>query len=164
MDALRLIAESLSQSLDHALRDRGGIGEVRRRSSGHPTHFAIRVEFSLPSGDPGFFAFKVGARPGGAFVVQREECQVGTSHYRVESGELKVSPGSASPPSSDSPLPCQRCRPASVQTGLRFIVTDGILQSESGQHSRASDTRQGRSAPPRWRKPCDGTRSNVARY
>ena len=31
--------------------------EVRRRSSGHPTNFAIRLEFVLPSGQAGFYAF-----------------------------------------------------------------------------------------------------------
>ena len=45
LDALRLVTESLDTSLEHALRERGGIEEVRRRSSGHPTHFGIRLEF-----------------------------------------------------------------------------------------------------------------------
>ena len=31
IDALRLISESLSETLDYAIRQRGGIGEVRRR-------------------------------------------------------------------------------------------------------------------------------------
>ena len=35
-------------SLDHALRERGGINEVRWRSRGHPKHFGIRLEFRLP--------------------------------------------------------------------------------------------------------------------
>ena len=34
VDALRFITDALRYSLDHALRDRGGIHEVRRRSSG----------------------------------------------------------------------------------------------------------------------------------
>jgi len=37
LDALRLVTESLNTSLEHALRERGGINEVRRRSSRHPT-------------------------------------------------------------------------------------------------------------------------------
>jgi predicted ATPase len=41
LDALRFIADSLNTSLEHALRDRGGIGEVRRRSAGHPTNFGV---------------------------------------------------------------------------------------------------------------------------
>src|SRR5271157_2849936 len=34
LDALRLVAQSLDTSLENALRERGGIGEVRRRSAG----------------------------------------------------------------------------------------------------------------------------------
>jgi predicted ATPase len=40
LDALRFVSEALGYTLDHALRGRGGINDVRRRSSGHPTHFA----------------------------------------------------------------------------------------------------------------------------
>ena len=64
VDALRFIADALRYSLDHALRDRGGIGEVRRRSSGHPTHFAIRIEFQLSKGRFGHYAFRIGAKRG----------------------------------------------------------------------------------------------------
>ena len=45
LDALRFLADSLNTSVEHALRDRGGIGEVRRRSAGHPTHFGLRLEW-----------------------------------------------------------------------------------------------------------------------
>jgi len=34
LDAMRFVADSLRTSLDHALRDRGTIKEVRRRSGG----------------------------------------------------------------------------------------------------------------------------------
>lgn len=48
LDALRLVSESLNTSLENALRDRGGIKEVRRRSAGHPTHFGVRMEWQMP--------------------------------------------------------------------------------------------------------------------
>src|ERR1035437_11030884 len=66
LDALRLVSESLTTYLDHALRERGGINEVRRRSSGHPTHFGMRLEFALAGGIQGHYAFRVGAKPRGA--------------------------------------------------------------------------------------------------
>ena len=75
LDALRFVADSLRFSIDHALRDRGGINEVRRRSGGHPTHFGIRVVFNLGE-SWGHYAFEVGAKPQGGFEVQREECYV----------------------------------------------------------------------------------------
>ncbi|WP_371632741.1 AAA family ATPase [Streptomyces sp. NBC_01259] len=48
LDALRLLSEALQTSLDQALRSRGGVAEVRRRSTGHPTHFSIDLEFRGP--------------------------------------------------------------------------------------------------------------------
>src|SRR6266566_1932625 len=47
LDGLRFVADALRTSLDHALRDRGGINEVRRRSSGHPNHFGVRLDLQL---------------------------------------------------------------------------------------------------------------------
>lgn len=46
LDALHLVRDSLTGSLDNALNERGGLSEVRRRSSGHPTNFGIRLEFT----------------------------------------------------------------------------------------------------------------------
>lgn len=74
LDSLRFVADSLRRSLDHALRERGGIAEVRRRSAGHPNHFAIRLDLNLRDGSQGHYAFRIGARPQGGFEVQNEEC------------------------------------------------------------------------------------------
>lgn len=76
LDAVQFVADSLRSSLDHAIRDQGGINEVRLRSGGHPTHFGIRLEFSLHSGQRGYYAFRIGALKGGGFVVQKEECSI----------------------------------------------------------------------------------------
>lgn len=103
LDGLRFVADSLRYSLDHALRDRGGIQEVRRRSGGRPNHFGIRLDFHLPTCD-GSYAFEVGAKPNGGFVVQREECEVvsrgsdgGRARYRVEEGKTLRSPVDPAP-------------------------------------------------------------------
>ena len=95
LDALRFVSDSLKASLDHALRDRGTIKEVRRRSGGHPNHFSIRLDFHLPSGEIGHFSFRVGAKPSGGFEVQNEECKIVnaskklTEHfYHMRSGEV----------------------------------------------------------------------------
>ena len=76
LDALRFIADSLRQSLDHALRDRGGIHEVRRRAPRRPPDFGMRVEFNLPNGARGRFAFAVRSKKEGAYDINREECSV----------------------------------------------------------------------------------------
>jgi predicted ATPase len=87
MDALRLTSDALRTSLDHALRsERGGVHEVRRRSSGHPTHFGVRLDFTLPDGKNGHYAYQVGATKEGTFDVQKEECRVDTHEWRVARG------------------------------------------------------------------------------
>lgn len=111
LDALRLVGESLNTSLDHALRERGGINEVRRRSSGHPTHFGIRLEFTLPDSSTGHYAFRVGAKPKGGFEVQREECRIYARQalqqdkfYVVNSGQVEDSNPNPLPPAADDRL------------------------------------------------------------
>ena len=101
LDALRLVTESLNTSLDHALRERGGINEVRRRSAGHPTHFGIRLEFYLFDGSTGVYAFRVGAQEKGGFEVQHEECKIsGESFFKVVSGNVVRAHMSTMPPAS----------------------------------------------------------------
>lgn len=111
LDALRFVSESLNSSLDHALRERGGINEVRRRSSGHPTHFGIRLEFTLPDSTCGYYAFRIGAKPKRGFEVQREECRIFAraaleedTFYAVSSGQIEDSNPKPLPPAADDRL------------------------------------------------------------
>lgn len=93
LDALHLVRDALNGSLDNALNERGGLSEVRRRSSGHPTHFGIRLEFRLPDGRDGHFAFNVGALKERGYEVQKEECVIGGiskgPFYRTERGVVR---------------------------------------------------------------------------
>jgi len=110
LDAVRFTADALNTSLEHALRDRGGINEVRRRSSGHPTHFGVRLEWKLLDNAQGVFAFRVGSKKERGFEVQREECRIysGTPisehFYVVESGEVQRASFSSGPVSSPDRL------------------------------------------------------------
>ena len=103
LDSLSFTARALRFSLDHALRERGGINEVRRRSRGHPNHFGISLDLRLPLAK-GRYAFEIGARPKGRYVVRREECAVqfgdsqGTSFFRIEHGRFQQSSISHPPP------------------------------------------------------------------
>ena len=115
LDALRFVADAVRFSLDHALRDRGGINEVRRRSGGHPNHFGIRLDLQL-AGSAARYAFTVGARPRGGYVVKREQCvvQVGPGSwdlqpvrcngYEVRSGRIVWSTLNPPPPAASDRL------------------------------------------------------------
>lgn len=93
LDAVRLVADALQTRLDQALRERGGIDEVRRRSTGHPHNFGVRVDFVLPDGSHGHYAFEIAARSGGNFEIKRERFSVGAllfghHHFEVSSGKV----------------------------------------------------------------------------
>ena len=95
LDALHLVRDALNSSLDNALNERGGLAEVRRRSSGHPTHFGIRLDFHLPDGRPGYYAFNVRALSGRDYEVQSEDCVIEGigkgPFFQLERGKLKAS-------------------------------------------------------------------------
>lgn len=92
LDALKFVRDALRESLEYAVRTRGGINEVRRRSGGHPTNLAIRLEFSL-DGLAGHYVFELGALSEGGFKVVREQCVVqgdGRYHFfRVNEGTVE---------------------------------------------------------------------------
>lgn len=95
MDALHFVRDALFSSLDSALNERGGINEVRRRSGGHPTHFALQIGFSLKDGRAGRYGFMIGALKNGGYEVQKEECVVAGigkgPFFRIEKGKLRDS-------------------------------------------------------------------------
>ena len=103
LDALRLTAQTLSENLDNALRERGGIGEVRRRSRGHATHFGVKLSF-LAAGSHGQYAYQVEATGHGDYQVSHEELCVrksgliGTQYFVVRDGELLDSSQRVMPP------------------------------------------------------------------
>ena len=68
LDALGFTSQAPGENLDNALRERGGIAEVRRRSTGHPTHFSIAMTFVMGAGrQAGEYEFEIGAAKGGEY-------------------------------------------------------------------------------------------------
>jgi len=64
----------------------------------HPNHFALRIDFALNDGGVGHFSFRVGAKPGGGYEVQNEECQLMpgepgsvSAYYHVQNGRVVAS-------------------------------------------------------------------------
>ena len=118
LDAMRFVADSLRTSLDHALRDRGTIKEVRRASGGHPNHFALRLDFALAIGSSGHYSFRVGAKQNGGYEVQEEECCVESSEFGARKAFYKVASGSVVN-TSEATLP------ASLADRLMLVAASG---------------------------------------
>jgi len=104
LDALHFVADALRTSLDHAIKARGGIDEVRRRSTGHPRNFAIELEANLPEWRLATFGFEVAARKNGAWAVKQERLRIldgkGTVvayYHRAESEVVEASVENAPP-------------------------------------------------------------------
>lgn len=111
LDALRLLADGLSTPLEHAIRERGGIDDVRRRSTGHPHNFGIRLQMSLPNGGGrALYAFEVAAKKKGGFEIKEEKCV-------LESGSLFAS------------VPPER---------VHYVVRRGAIVESSIQHAPAA--------------------------
>lgn len=101
LDALHFVRDALTGTLDNALSERGGLDEVRRRSSGHPNHIGIRLEYRLRDGRTGWYAFSIGALASGGYEVQNEECVItGVGKgpfFRIAKGQLRDSSEPAFP-------------------------------------------------------------------
>lgn len=76
LDALRFVADALQTSLDHAIQSRGGIDDVRRRSTGHPRNVHIQLDWELPGFRLARYKFEIAARKKGAFAVKTEQLRI----------------------------------------------------------------------------------------
>lgn len=105
LDALRFCADALRYSLDQAVRDRGGINEVRRRSAGRPNRFGIKLTVEIRPSYRFQYYFEVGARTGGAYAIQREECEWQDAENPEEHGAFAVKNGVVIQSSVKNPPP-----------------------------------------------------------
>lgn len=95
LDAIRFVTDGLQTSLDHAVKSRGGIDEVRRRSTGHPHNFQIELELNLAEYHHAKYNFEIGSQKQGGFVVKRESLDLlmpsgePAAHYEVVDGVVQ---------------------------------------------------------------------------
>lgn len=80
LDALQFTRDALHFRLDEALRMRDGFSEVCCKSAEPSTQFSVRIDLAIRRrsdaySPTAFYAFEVGAAPGGGFVVEREAVQ-----------------------------------------------------------------------------------------
>ena len=93
LDSLRFVADALNSSLDHAIRDRGGIDDVHCRSGGRPKHFSIHLDFTLSEGSTGHYAFRIGVLSRGRYKVQTEECVLRSAQHPTQEDYFYVKNG-----------------------------------------------------------------------
>ena len=108
LDMLRFTADALHLSVDHALRERGGFVEVCHRAARPLEHFGIRLDFRMKDAR-GWYAFTIGGRADGSYVVRREECRVSSqgsdaeAFFQMENGRC-IATSLTYPPVSDNEL------------------------------------------------------------
>jgi predicted ATPase len=94
LDALAFVSDCLTDSIELAFKNRGGLGAVRRRSGGHPTHIGMRLVIDLDGNTVADYAFEIAAEKGEGFSVARERCEVSevmgdSARFEIEHGEFK---------------------------------------------------------------------------
>lgn len=117
LDGLRFLSDALDPSLDNAVRERGGIGEVRTKHAGkgRPRHVGLRIEFNQPDQLSGSYAFEIGAQTRGGYEVLREECRL-----RSTSGEAYFAVANHKPTTSAA------VTPAIAPDRLYLVVMSGL--------------------------------------
>lgn len=96
LDSFAFISDACNNTLDAALRNRGGIGAVRRKSGGHPNNFGMSFFLNLGEGRNAFYAFEISALPGEKFEVRKEVASISdpnpskTYEYKVAKGEIEI--------------------------------------------------------------------------
>jgi predicted ATPase len=120
IDALRFTADALRTTLEFAIRERGGIDQVRRKSlGGRPTHPGIALDIQLPNGSAARYSFKIAAVHGRDFRVDREACsifdQTGAPRFGYRVGNNQIEEWQ-----SESP------KPAVVPDRLLLVAGSGI--------------------------------------
>lgn len=73
VDALAFVQQCLAESVELALRGRGGIGAVRHRSA---SHIEIQLSLELDAHTWADYTFRVAAKPQEGFNIAKERCVV----------------------------------------------------------------------------------------
>lgn len=106
LDALRFVSDGLQTSLDHAIRARGGVNEVRRRSAGHPHNFEIRFVLNLSPAEVAEYGFEIAGQKKGGFSVKWERLRIIkasgnlAAEFHVYDGQAKSTLETSIPPAS----------------------------------------------------------------
>ncbi len=120
VDALRFVADALRNTLEYAIRERGGIDQIRRKSlGGRPTNPGISLDLLLPGNVAARYTFKIAAVKERGFRVHQEKCEIFGSQNQIVY-EFERANGEITKWRSESP------KPAVVEDRLLLVAASGI--------------------------------------
>lgn len=95
LDALAFVSDCLSESVELAFKNRGGIAAVRRMSAGHPHNIGLRLIIEIDAARTADYSFEIRARPKERFEIAKERCVVrrpleGDVSFEVQDGTFIV--------------------------------------------------------------------------
>src|SRR3954467_6711157 len=94
LDALRLIADGLQDSLSFSLAKRQGIAEIRRRGAGEGERISFRLEIAFPDRRLAIYIVEISGDPWAAPSIHRERLTIQSasgstlSRYEVRDGNV----------------------------------------------------------------------------
>jgi predicted ATPase len=99
LKALEFLSSCASMPLESVFQLHGGLETMRFRTSGRsrPGNFGMRVDFKLPSGVEGWYAFEIKAMTGYRFEVLKEQCSAGPHSFSRVGGEITLSTSGITP-------------------------------------------------------------------
>ena len=121
LDSLRFVADALNSSLDHAIRDRGRIDDVHRRSGERPKYFSICLDFTLSEGFTGHYAFRINDLTRGKYKVQTEECVLRSTQHDTQEDYFYVKNGTVTKTNME-------VAPAAAKDRLYLVNASGLKE------------------------------------
>jgi len=93
INALAFVQECLDESVEFALKNRGGTKSVARRSGGRPWNIGIRLSIALEGDQKADYSFEITSHEAGAFGIARERCVLqqfmgAQREFEVQNGEF----------------------------------------------------------------------------
>jgi predicted ATPase len=106
LKALEFLSSCVAVPLESVFQLHGGLETMRFRTSGRsrPGNFGMRVDFKLPSGEEGWYAFEIKAMTGYRFEVVKEQCKSGAHSFSRTGNEIHLSTPGITPGVSSEAL------------------------------------------------------------
>jgi predicted ATPase len=142
LEALQLVADALNTSLASAVNSRWGLAHLLHRNVDVANYLGIRLEFSLPDGMRGHYAFTLEPVESVSYRVSDEECYCGENHFKVKNGKMLASTVPPAPAALDDRLmlvsmsgwPAFRAVFDAIASIKVYNVSPQLMRAQQHQH------------------------------